>query len=253
VRSFANLDVGTNAGTLVNTLTSMYRNRRYVASRTGLDPVEFVFAMNWGLFYEITAIWPCAYFTVRCATASPDGTSSVVNVDAAEQIRMRDEMRGDIQNRTGQFLWIDGQKVPVILDDAITETEVGGGIFSGSIYLLPLTVLGGTPVTYLEYLNYDSPAGAMEAAQTFAPAGTFYTSDSGRFFWIKKPPTNFCVQLEAKTQTRVRLDTPYLAARLTDIRWRPIQHERSPWESSAYFVDGGSTTYAAPSWYSPTA
>lgn len=255
VRSFANLDVGTNAGTLVNALTSMYRNRRYVASRAGLDPVEFVIAMPWGLFYEITAIWPCAYFTVRCATASPAGTSSVVNVDAADQIRMRDEMRGDIQNRTGQFLWIDGQKVPVILDDAIAETEVGSGVFSSSIYIIPLTVLGGTPVTYLEYLNYDSPAGAMEAAGVLAPAGTFYTSDSGRFFWIKKPPTNFCVQIEAKAQTRLRLDTPYLAARLTNVRWSPILHERSPWESSAYFVDGGRSDFVGfgPSWYSPTA
>src|SRR3954466_1719335 len=106
---------------------------------------------------------------------------------------MRDQMRGDIFNRTGQYLLIDGQQVPVILDDAITETEVGSGVFSSSIYFVPMTVLGNTPVTYLEYLNYDSAGGAMEAARTFAPDGTFYTSDSGRFLWIKKPPTNFCV------------------------------------------------------------
>jgi hypothetical protein len=135
---------------------------------------------------------------LRCATASPAGTSSVVNVDAEAQVKLRDDMRGNMDDRTGQYLMIDGQQVPVVLDDAITETEVGSGVFSSSIYFVPLTVLGGTPVTYLEYLNYDSPAGAMEAAQTFAPQGTFYTSDSGRFFWIKKPPTNFCVQLRRR-------------------------------------------------------
>lgn len=252
VVSFGNNDVSTNAGNLVRTITSIYRRLRYIASRTGLDPTSWVITMPWGLFYEISEIWPCAYLTYRCATASPAGTTSQVSVDAGRQVAMRDEMRGDIYNRTGQYLLIDGQQVPVVLDDAITETEAGSGVFRSSVYFVPMRVLGGTPVTYLEYLNYDSPGGAMEAAKTFVPDGTFYTSDSGRFLWIKKPPTNFCVQLLAKNQTRLRLDTPYLAARLTGVQWTPLAHERSPWESSAYFVDGGRSDYVGfgPSYYS---
>jgi hypothetical protein len=254
VRSFNNAEVAGNAGSLVTTITNIYRNLRYIASRTGLNPVKWAITMPWGLFYDITEVWPCAYFTVRCATASPTNTTSVVNVAAENQVKLRDDMRGNVDDRTGQYLMIDGQQVPVILDDAITETEVGSGVFSASIYFVPLTVLGGTPVTYIEYLNYDSPAGALAGAQTFAPQGTFYTSDSGRFFWIKKPPTNFCVQLEAKTQTRVMLDTPYLSARLTNVRWRPIYHERSPWSTSGYFAEGGVTDYGGygPSYYTPT-
>ncbi len=255
VRSFGNGDVSTNAGSLVRTITSMYRNLRYKASAAGLDPVSWSIVMPWGLFYEISEVWPCAYLTYRCATASPAGTSSVVQVDSARQVQMRDDMRGDIFDRTGQYLLIDGQQVPVILDDAITETDVGSGVFRSSVYFVPMRVLGNTPVTYLEYLNYDSPAGAMEAARTFAPDGTFYTSDSGRFLWVKKPPTNFCVQLQAKTQTRLILDTPYLAARLTGVQWTPVQHEAQAFTDGAYFANGGVTNYGGygPSYYTPTA
>lgn len=254
VRNFGNTLVSSAAGTLVREITNIYRNLRYIARTTGLDPATWAIVMPWGLFYEITEVWPCAYLTYRCGTASPAGTTSTVQVDAGAQVAMRDQMRGDIFNRTGQYLLIDGQQVPVVLDDAITETEVGSGVFSSSIYFVPMTVLGGTPVTYLEYLNYDSPGGAMEAAKTFAPDGTFYTSDSGRFLWIKKPPTNFCVQLEAKTQTRLIMDTPFLAARLQNVRWQPVAHERSPWSTSGYFAEGGVTNYGGygPSYYSPT-
>jgi hypothetical protein len=143
--------------------------------------------------------------------------------------------------------------VPVILDDAVAETDVGSGVFGASIYFVPLRVLGNTPVTFLEYFNYETPGGMMEAARTFAPDGAFYTSDSGRFAWHRKPPTNWCVQLMAKTETRLILETPYLAARLTGVRWTPVQHEASWDTASAYFADGGQTTYAGPSYYTPTA
>lgn len=256
VRSFGNLDISTNGAALVRNITNMYRNLRYIAVEAGLDPVKWAICMRWSAFYEVTEIWPCAYLTYRCTNI---GTGNTAFVDSNDAIKLRDDMRGNIYDRTGQYLLIDGERVDVIIDDGITELNntnqagVPAGSFRSTLYFVPLTVLGGTPVTYMEYLNFDAPGAAMEVARQFAPGDSYFTSDSGRFLWHKKPPTNWCVQLLAQTQPRLLLLTPHLAARLTGVQYTPVQHEREPFTDAAYFVNGGRTDRNgyAPSYYQP--
>ena len=254
VRSFGNLNIATNSAALVRELTIMYRNLNYLAAEAALIPVQWVISMRYSLFYEITEIWPCQYLSYRCTLTS--GSTQFIN--SADSNAMRDDMRGDMYNRTGQYLLIDGQRVPVVIDDAIAETEgLAGGSFSSGIYMVPLTVLGGIPVTFWEYFDYDVPGGALEASRIFAPDGSFYSTDNGRFMWARKPPTNYCVQLMSKTEPRLILETPYLAGRLTNVLYAPLSHERSPFTDSDYFVDGGkvsnSIAPSGPSYFSPTA
>jgi hypothetical protein len=252
VANFGNQNVSSNGALLVSTIASIYRRLRYIASRAGLDPVTWAITMPESLFYEITAVWPCAYNTSACQTL-PSGSTQFVA--ASDQIAMRDSMRGDIYARTGQYLLIDGQRVEVIIDDAVTETEgFANGTFQSSIYFVPLTIMGGAPATFFEYFNYDITGGSMDAARLMAPGDSYYTTDDGRFFWHKKPPTNFCVQLLAKTEPRLLLLTPHLAARLTNIRYSPIAHVRSPFTDSSYFSNGGRTDFVGfgPSYRPPT-
>lgn len=258
VRSFGNADVRTNGALLVRTMTNMFRNLRFIASRAGLEPATWNLVMPWSLFYEITEIWPCAYMTYRCQSSGTFDVNtgaqiSVSNADA--MIKMRDDMRGDIYARTGQYLLIDGQRVPVILDDGVAETQIAGASFRATIYFVPMTVLGGTPVTYWEYFNYDGPNGPLEMAKVMAPTDSYFTSDGGRFLWHKKPPTNFCVEMLAKTEPRVILLTPMIAARLTNVQYTPLAHERQVDPSASYYADGGKTgrDIYGPSYYSPTA
>lgn len=252
VRSFGNADIATNGATFVRQMTNIYRNLKFIARGAGLDPVKWVITCTWAAFYEATEVWPCAYATYRCTNLASGSTNFV---DGAEMIRMRDEMRGDIYNRTGQYLLIDGERVEVVIDDGIAETQVAGSSFRSTFYFIPLTVLGGTPATYLEYLNYDAPNGALASARLMAPEGSYMTSDNGRFLWHKKPPTNYCVQFLVKTETRIILRAPYLAARLTNVQYTPVAHERD-WDPAgpSYFVNGGQTTYTGygPSYYTPT-
>jgi hypothetical protein len=258
VRTFGNLLIGRNGTDDANLaavleLTYIYRNLRYNASRMGLAPAQWVIAMPWGLFYELTEIWPCAYSTYRCTVL---GENNRGVVDIMEQNRMRDDMRGDVFSQTGQYLLIDGERVPVVLDDGIAETTGAGGVLSSGLYFVPLRILGQRPATFVEYVNYDGPMGAMEMAAAMAPAGSFYTTNGGRFLWHAKPPTNFCVQLLAKTEWRVILETPQIAARLTDVNYAPLIVNRS-WDpaNTSYYVDGGRTDRNGygPSWFSPTA
>lgn len=242
VRDFGSRQIQANGALLVQTLTYMYRNAQYLAARANLQPVRFAFVMSWAAFYEIVNIWPVSYDTFRAAALIPTNATLFVNSESA--VRTRDQMMGDMDNRTGQYLLIDGQRVPVILDDAITETQSVGGVFTSDIYLVPLTVLGGTEVLFWEYFDYNSPGGAMEMARAMAPEGSFQTSDNGRFLWHKKPPTNFCIQMLAKMEPRLMLLTPYLAARLENVSYVPLIPVRSSFPSDAStYVNGGQTNY----------
>lgn len=246
VRSFGNNRVDQNGNAFVQTLTYMVRNLRFIAERAQLMPVEWAIVMRWDLFYEVTQVWPVAYYTDRNTVTTTGQT--VFNSGEALQ-NMRDEMRA------GEYLLIDGKKIRVILDDAIAETESPAGVFSSSLYIVPMTVLGGTQVTYMEHLNFDAPNGAMDAARVLAPADSFFTSDGGRFLWHKKPPTNFCVQMVSTCEARLILLTPHLAGRMTNIKYSPLMHERGVFTTDGYYANGGRTDRLGygPSFYSPTA
>lgn len=265
IRDFSNANITTDTTAqtdAVQEITYILRNLQYIAAKAGLAPVQHVLSMRFGLFYELTAIWPCAYQTYRCQVA---GTNDRTVIDREMSNRMTDDMRGDIHNRTGQYLLIDGQRVPVILDDCPTETETTPGVFSSDLYFAPITVRGGSntsaPVseggdlaTYLEYANFDRTNGPMAGARLMAPPGVYETSQGGKFMFHKYFPQNMCVQIAGWTQQRLMLETPYLAARLQNIGYTPLIHEREPFTSDAYFVDGGRTDFLGfgPSYYPPT-
>lgn len=250
VRNFGNAIVNSNGPTIVEELTNIFRYLRYQAAHVGLAPTQWMITMPFGLFYSITDIWPCAYNSYRCAVSA----GSTQFLDAAQMNAMRDAMRGDMYNYTGQYLLIDGERVPVCIDDAITDT-VTNGVHSSTIYIVPMTVLGRVPVTYMEYFSYtDGTYGgsAMDAARTFAPAGSYVATDNGRFLLHMKPPTNFCVQMLGVTEPRLLLLTPHLAARLDEVGWTQQIAERDWDPAGTYFYNGGRTTWTAPSFYSPT-
>jgi len=259
VRSFNSQNVETSPATksgIVAAVTGFDREMRDRASRMGLDPVHWVLAMPSGLFYQLTEVWPCANSTYRCF--SGDSGLSVAQPavnDALKLQEMRSEMRGDWDNKTGQFLWIDGIRREVVLDDTIPETALGNGSFNASMYWVPLTVIGGFQATYMEYFNYDTPQGAMAAARLLAPGDSYFTTDGGRYLWHRRPPTGYCVQSQVKTEPRLILRTPQIAARLTNVAYTPWQHTRdwSPSGTNAYyFVNGGSTGQGTvPSFFSP--
>lgn len=248
VVDFGSLDVASNGSTIVRILTNVLRRLKHIAKQTGLSPVFWKFAMPAALFYELSAVWPCAYETYLC-TAMGDASRERFVTDRRYLNDMTTSMRGDMYNETGQFLLIDGQQVPVKLDDTITETVLAGESFKASIYIIPYTVLGGMPVTYIEAKNYDAPGAAMENARFFNKAtgagqsGSFFTSDGGRFLWHNKPENNYCLETSALVEWRLLLLTPQLAARITNVKYTPLKHERNWDPNSSFYADGGRTDF----------
>lgn len=249
IRSFGDVQIQVDGGTsIVNHITQMvyeiWLNR---ASQFGLTPVTGVLVMRPQLFHILTSYWPCSYLTYRCEGADNANINPVGSFDMGDAIALRDAMRA------GSFLTIDGKNFPVILDDAVAETSIGAGVYESQIYFVPMTVLGGRPVTYIEYFNYDAPNGFMQGAADLAPGDSYRTSNNGMFAWHKKPPSNWCVQVLAKTEQRILLRTPQIAGRLTDVRYIPYVHERDWATDGTYFVNGGSTSQAKTTYSAPRA
>jgi len=242
VKNFSYQRVDTAADALVDALSYLYRYVRNLAVRTGVTPVRWVFAMRPELFWEVTAIWPCSYMTYRCQVSG----NEQVQVNAADQVEMRDAMRA------GSYLLINGEKIEVVQDDGIAEdtntnnANVTSGCFASDIYLIPMSVVGGQSVTFLEYFNY----GGGNASLTDALTGNLILGKVEGAFLTWPRQTNQCVVWQSKIEPRLVLRTPWLAGRLQNVQYCPLQHTREPFPTDPYFVDGGRTSRPGPSYYS---
>lgn len=238
LRNWAYKKVSAHASDLVAVLTSMVRNTADIARRTGLDPTTWVFVMRRNLFDEIADLWPCAYGTYRCASGNVSDPA-IVNlvIDGMAQRQMAEDIRN------GLYLKIDGRNIPVVIDDFIPEdtntnnANVTSGCFASDIYYLPLSVRGGIQSLYLEYYDFNSPDGVMQAVMDGHLSNAFW-SDGGRFLWTFHQ-RGWCVEWWAKIEPRLRLLTPHLAGRLQNVQYCPSLHFREDEPTSAYFADGG--------------
>lgn len=221
------------SNTIVEYLSQLEWYLRHNAYTMGLEPVEWVVAMRPELWFELSALWPCAYNTSKCAPAV--ATNSTVFIDGRENVSQRDAMRN------GMYIDINGNRYPVIVDTGIFEknsTNTAGlipGQYASSIYMIPLTIVGNMPVTYREYVDYR---GASRDTALLRGMESYFWTDNGMFSWAIES-TKWCYKLALKTEQRVILRTPQLAGRIDDVMYEPLQHLREPYPDSPYFYDGG--------------
>jgi hypothetical protein len=234
----------------INGLTQLMRYLRIKAAGQNMGDVNWTVVMRPGLFYELTAAWPCNYATYRCITTQTvngQATGNGAFVDGMDMANMRDEMRN------GSYLVIDGLRIPVIQDNTIREdtntinSSVSNGSFASDVYILPLSVRGRS-VLYWELFDFSQGLSDLSA---LAPgAGAYYWTDGGRYLWHLKPPTNWCVQVLGKVEPRIILRTPQLAARITNVQYQTVLHEPDVDPTDPYFVRGGVTAgYTAPTFH----
>lgn len=197
------------------------------ALRTGMLPVEWAIAMRYDAFWEATYIWPCSYLTNGCTVTSGTSTQFVA---ATDQVSMRDQMR------TGQFLWINGMRYPVIITDAISETA-GGGFSRSGVYFLPISA-GGFNVNYLQY--YDFTNQQINQVMDLPVGNRYWTSNAGLYLWTYTN-NGYCVQLQAQCQPRMILRTPWLAARIQNVGYQTAIHTNDAFTSALYAAPGGGT------------
>lgn len=235
VKDFAYDLVGGSGRDIAEYLSMLEFYLRYNASTMGLDPVTWVIVMRPEAWFELSAIWPCVYNTSRCSTVINGQENSRLIVDARENVAERDAMRN------GRYLDINGNRYQVILDTGIFEhtntnnANVPAGQYASSIYMVPLTVTGGFPVTYREHMDYRSGAANLNTGPV---RPSIWWTDNGLYSWTMSEE-KWCYKLSAKTEQRVVLRTPHLAGRIDHVRYSPLQHLRESYPDSPYFHNGG--------------
>jgi len=234
VKDFALNDVCGTGLDIVEYLSSMMYYLENLASSTGMGPVRWVLAMRPQLWFELSACWPCSYLTDRCKNTGRIG-QDVVTVQGAEQVSMRDSMRNSLS------IPINGVYYDVVLDTGIVENNNGTngnipvGQFASSIYAVPITAVGGFPVTYREYVDYRQAAPDEALLRN---KQSWFNTDAGMYSWTYLEK-RWCYSLSLKTEQRVVLRTPQLAGVIQNVLYSPLQHLREPDYSSSYHVDGG--------------
>lgn len=238
VKNFAYDEVGGTGRDIVEYLSMLEFYLRNNARKMGLDPVRWVVVMRSELWFELSAVWPCSYLTHRCATSS--GSNPMVINDNVN-VNMRDDMRN------GMYIDINGNRYPVVLDDGIFEhSNVNNGSlipgeYASSVYMVPLTIAGNFPATYIEHVDYRASArdiSLLNGKQSF-------WTDDGMFMWAYEE-NRFCFRLVTKTEQRIVLRAPHLAGKIDAVKYSPLQHLRSFDPDSPYWVDGGVSTRTSP-------
>src|SRR5689334_14251047 len=241
VKSFGNALVG-SATNIMRYLEMCDAFANFRAQRQGLGVPTYIIAMRPELWFEITEIIPVQVLQ-KVIAAINNVTNGRATVNGKEMLSDRDALRNSMS------IPLNGRLVPVVVDDTIAETSLGNvsGVptYSSTIYGIPMTVLGGMPVTFWEYFNHNnSQALAIQTAAN----GLTWTTDGGMFRWTSEFAKG-CLKLNVTFTPRLRMRTPQIAWRIDNVAYQPLQHFTSWDPSSAYFVDGGQTTGGGNKYY----
>ena len=146
---------------------------------------------------------------------------------------MRDEMR------QGEFLWINGKRVPVSVEDGIAQTTGGVG-FDTTVYFIP-EYAGGRKVSYIEAFNQDN-TGINEILQAARANSNFATSNGGLWMTTNQQ-TGFCLETLFAAQPRLVCRTPFLGGRIENVRYKLTNgYPRSSYPNEPYYASGGRYT-----------
>jgi hypothetical protein len=211
-----------------------------------LDPAQWAIVMRGGLWQILSSIIPVQSIAATLMNAAVPA-SFRINLNGTEIVNERNNLR-----QSG-VIALNGQQVPVIVDDGIPElnnannANLDPGEYASDVYVLPIRYLGNREGMRIEYKDYRFIT--PEIAATDSMIGGFYkASPDGRFSWslVRDGP---CFKIQAETEPRIILRTPQLAARIQNVKYVPLQHLREPDFDSPYFFKGGVSTRGPTAYY----
>lgn len=214
--------------TIVEAMTDTYFGRKERARALGMNNVVWAFAMRPDQFRSLTEVWACTYGVYRCTSSN---AGQPLLRDPGQIAAFRDQMF------QGEYLLIDGDRVPVVLDDSIPRDVLANNTYKADIYLIPLA-WDGRQLLYAEYFDQANPQ-AMEFAQApgFNAADTITLNDG--LYRVFRYQTGACLQYDFWGQVRIIQDAPFLAARIDDVWYTSFYKQTDPIPGMSYYTDGG--------------
>lgn len=236
VENWGALVGGTQAGgtrNIVQLIADLYFAQIQRAARVGMEGTEFAIVMRLEMFRALTDIYACSYSTGRCTNGAV-GTPQVIDQTVVNNLRL--------EMLNGQYLLIEGVKVPVVFSDGVLLTQTAATQYANSIYFVPVS-WAGRPLLRLEYFPMDNQY-ANEWA-TFLNADRYRVLNNGLFL-VGYRSTGLCDEYHFASSMRLILETPFLAGRIDNVFFTYSASTRSalPGETSLY-ANGG-VTYRTP-------
>jgi len=238
IYDYANQHVGaTGVIDIVRLFASVYRQLQQRANMYRMVGARWVIFMHPDLFHRLTELWPCTYLTNQCSMP----TDGEVIVNGSDQVAMRDNMR------TQNFLWMLGQRVPVVTTFGMTNTALDEG-FVSDVYFVNTHAMA-QQTTYLEWFDLNNPD-LTQYVNALGAVGDVASVNNGMYL-VTQERKGACLQYKFETKPRLVTLTPYLNARIENVVYSllNVAYSRSPFHADEYYVDGGQQFRTAPTQY----
>ncbi len=222
----ANVDgAATDGRTIVEFISDMVYGIRDRASSVGMGSTQWAFVGRKELFYALTAVWACNYWTARCAYSDN-------NAQQQDAFRV-EELRREMLN--GMYLIVDGIQYPWISDECVPQETLGNQYYKSDLYFVPLN-WEGMPLARLQYFPMDN-----QYATEFTDAFGFgeVTRLNNGLWLVGKRDTGLCIEYHFQAMMRLILDAPFLAGRVDDIWYHYRAPSRNAIPGSSLYEDGG--------------
>lgn len=206
-----NADIGATVGgsNIVQTFADIYYAKNDLADMVGMSGVTWAWVMRKEQFRALTEVWACQYSTYRCSSTNA-GQPIMITGDETNSLRL------EMQN--GQYLLIDGIRVPVVFSDGILLERLGSGtpnVLRADAYLLPIS-WNGRPLIRLEYHDMGNQYAAELANMVYTSAQFI----NNGMYMLTKNERDGCIEFTISMKARLFLECPFLAARIDDISFQ---------------------------------
>lgn len=221
----AALDATVGGRTLLAAVQDAYFAQTDFLYRLGITP-QFALVMRPDTFRALAQQWACAYATTRC-TSSNAGQPLVQDANAIVTLRE------DILRR--QYLPMEGEDVPVLLDDTIARDTLGNNQYKSDIYGVMLSG-NGRPTVYGEYFDMGN-AEAMEV-EGFLTGGNSQVLNGGLYRAFRRE-TGGCIEFDFFARPRLITDAPFAHFRIDDVAYNSYYNQRDAIPGMSYYSESG--------------
>lgn len=219
-----------NGLAIIQLIAAIFFSRQQLARKLGLN-VNWAFAGDERMFFELTFLAGCTYAYARCT----DGDAGAPIGRTAAEIEAR-----TLEMRNGQYLLVGGLRIPFFMSSGaeVEDSEAP----EGTLFLVPLTA-NGRPVTYLQHAPMDNPD-IQRFIETNRVEGV--TATNNGLYLLTTSRSEDCVQTTLQSRIRMLVDMPFLGARIDGIEFPGYVGYRSGLVGDASHYNGGTTYWNGP-------
>ena len=221
---------GTTGQSIVVSIHALYWAVNSRAIAVGMGGTQWAFAVHPQMWPRLAQTYACEYATNGClgTAAAPN------NRDGMEIQRMRQEMYA------GRFLWVDGERVPVVMDEGIPLERPQAGTLRAGIKLVPIS-WNAQPLLYGEFFPVDNGQAVNLLSALGARVDDVVALNNGLYL-AALSRTKACVEWSFMARVRLILDAPFLAGRIDNITFAQVEGVRVGDPAITYaYADGGVT------------